>query len=534
MTVSISVRRTGGAGRFEQEPNSTSQWMMAVMVPVIVVACASAAMAQRGATGSREAYRLTLQVLGGMAGCVDRFSAPEYYATAYRRDAGVERQVAAIDRELRELGPRVMQLNARIAPLAQREHRTRPLSDEQRRELEELRETRLELARERREGRRRVSSEEGEALGRELARIDGAVQALEERIPLTDEEALSLRDLRSRLAPLDDRTRALNAGRREFRAMVAMRTPGALRVYPNDSLRLRLMETDVLSDDECATWRLTLDREVLEQGGAELKVGGRALLRAWVQPVGPAEATIEAAERASLEARVAAALQPETGERPAVARAEALVESAEGASPAGDAAPALRPETGERPAVARAEALVESAEGASPTGDAAPALRPETGERPVVARAEALVESAEGASPAGDAAPALRPETRERQRVTPTEAIIEAAERASLEAGVAAALQTETRERRRSMTRTWSGVGLLALGLLMPFQQETCVTVLGLEVGCVTEVYTPGVVVGVSLSGIGVMLATIWSDVPAAPSLDVGPGRIGVSKTLAW
>ena len=68
--------------------------------------------------------------------------------------------------------------------------------------------------------------------------------------------------------------------------------------------------------------------------------------------------------------------------------------------------------------------------------------------------------------------------------------------------------------RRRSMARTWGGVGLIVAGLLMPVQQETCLTLFGFT-DCVTKTYTPGVAAAVGLIGTGTLLATIWSDVPA-------------------
>ena len=40
-----------------------------------------------------------------------------------------------------------------------------------------------------------------------------------------------------------------------------------------------------------------------------------------------------------------------------------------------------------------------------------------------------------------------------------------------------------TLSRRRSQARTWSGVGLIALGLFMPIQKETCVSFIGVS-GC--------------------------------------------------
>ena len=68
--------------------------------------------------------------------------------------------------------------------------------------------------------------------------------------------------------------------------------------------------------------------------------------------------------------------------------------------------------------------------------------------------------------------------------------------------------------RRRSMARTWGGVALIGVGLIMPVQHEVClVSLFGST--CVKETYTPGVIGAVGLIGAGVMLATIWSDVPA-------------------
>lgn len=89
--------------------------------------------------------------------------------------------------------------------------------------------------------------------------------------------------------------------------------------------------------------------------------------------------------------------------------------------------------------------------------------------------------------------------------------------------------------RRRSMGRTWGGVALIGVGLIMPVQQETCVTLFGVEAGCVTEAYTPGIAAAVGLIGTGVLLATVWSDVPAnAIDFGIAPGRVQVGKTFGF
>ena len=114
-----------------------------------------------------------------------------------------------------------------------------------------------------------------------------------------------------------------------------------------------------------------------------------------------------------------------------------------------------------------------------------------------------------------------------------TEPIMEAAERAVLEMAAGVQPIVAEPERRRSMARTWGGVGLMGLGLLMPVQREACLTAFGESI-CATDMYTPGVVAAAGLIGTGVMLATVWSDVPAAPSVELGPGRIQIGKTIGW
>ncbi len=111
--------------------------------------------------------------------------------------------------------------------------------------------------------------------------------------------------------------------------------------------------------------------------------------------------------------------------------------------------------------------------------------------------------------------------------------ILASAERSAVRFAVEQA-DDEEPARRRSMARTWGGVALIGVGLIMPIQQETCATLFGLS-ACVTEMYTPGVVAAVGLIGAGVMLATVWADVPAnAVNLRVAPDRIEVGKTFGF
>ena len=229
---------------------------------------------------------MTLQVLGGLPSCGDEWSGPEYYAAASRRDPEVEQEIEEVEQELAKLVPRIKTFDERIDPLRRREHNTVPLTDTEQRELEELRGRTQELEQEL-DDLDQLSPEERRALEREQSEAASAVQRLEDSIPLSEDEARFLRDQRNQRAPLAERRDSLTTREGELRSLISMRTPGSLRVYPNDSLRLRLMEDDAFRDDTCATWQFTLDREILDKGGRDLESGDRTLLRLWIQPVSP-------------------------------------------------------------------------------------------------------------------------------------------------------------------------------------------------------------------------------------------------------
>ena len=111
------------------------------------------------------------------------------------------------------------------------------------------------------------------------------------------------------------------------------------------------------------------------------------------------------------------------------------------------------------------------------------------------------------------------------------ETIQEAAKRAVAAAVEAAAVQDGGVERRRSMARTWGGVGLMAAGLFVPL---VCLSAPGKEGGWSCEMTASGVATTAGMVGSGLLLATVWSGVPAAPSIDFGPGRVRVGKTFGW
>ena len=52
---------------------------------------------------------------------------------------------------------------------------------------------------------------------------------------------------------------------------------------------------------------------------------------------------------------------------------------------------------------------------------------------------------------------------------------------------------------------------------------------------CVTETYTPGIAAAAGLLGTGILLATVWSDVPAnAIDFRIAPGRFQVGKSFGF
>ena len=234
-----------------------------------------------------QAHRLTLQILGGLASCGDRSGGPEYYATASRDDPEVEEELNADRREQANLRPRIEAFDERIEPLELREHNTVPLTADEQRELDELRARSVVIQQQLRDPTRELTPEERGALTRERSDLEDSLERLANIIPLSDDEVRYLRDQRNQRAPLADRQRVLGTRERDLLDLTYMSTPGSLTVYPNDALRLRLMEDDAFQDDTCATWDVTLDPEILEAGGLELEASGRPLLQLWLRPASP-------------------------------------------------------------------------------------------------------------------------------------------------------------------------------------------------------------------------------------------------------
>ena len=256
---------------------------MVVLIFSILAASSYVSASEPNAHDVSLAYRMTLQIMGGVASCGDEWSRPEYYATASRRDPAVEQELEGVRIEIGNVKSRLNGFDERMAPLLPREHSNVPLTEEETAELESLRSRRQELQL-LLEQQDRLGFEQRSALVRERSDIDRSLRLLENSIPLNEEETRFLMDQREQRAPLDARRNDLESRDAELTALITMSTPGSLRVYANDDLRLKLMESDAFEDDTCATWALTLDQETLSQGGIELENGGRPLLRLWIQP----------------------------------------------------------------------------------------------------------------------------------------------------------------------------------------------------------------------------------------------------------
>ena len=135
--------------------------------------------------------------------------------------------------------------------------------------------------------------------------------------------------------------------------------------------------------------------------------------------------------------------------------------------------------------------------------------------------------------------------------VAAADSIREAAERATREAALAAPaeglelLQVSSQQRRRSIGRTVGGILLMGVGtpfLIVGLAAEDAGGSVCVGDDCITvAVDTGGAGYGFAAMGgamvvSGVLLATVWSDVPVVNSLDftVTPHRAQVGKTFGF
>ena len=114
----------------------------------------------------------------------------------------------------------------------------------------------------------------------------------------------------------------------------------------------------------------------------------------------------------------------------------------------------------------------------------------------------------------------------------PQGVIIQSAERAA----VGMELQSGATRSWRSRSRTWAGMIMIAGGAVLMSGKKETVRCTGGDCVSETERYKALVYPGVGLAVTGVLLATVWSDVPANPHIDfaVTPNRIQVGKTFGF
>ena len=112
----------------------------------------------------------------------------------------------------------------------------------------------------------------------------------------------------------------------------------------------------------------------------------------------------------------------------------------------------------------------------------------------------------------------------------PETMILQSAERAAL----GMELQSDDSGRARSRRRVSAGVSMIAVGALLASvtrKRTSCI-----NRSCTSETDKPLAYPGIAVVVSGVLLATVWSDVPVNPHIDltVTPDRIQVGKTFGF
>ena len=113
---------------------------------------------------------------------------------------------------------------------------------------------------------------EQESVDERVADVDATEQE-----PLSEEAVALLGALRAERRRLDADADALRGERsallEQVRLVALRQRYRELTVYVGDELKVRLMESDVFSDDTCGSWTVRLDRAVLEHGSLALGNG---------------------------------------------------------------------------------------------------------------------------------------------------------------------------------------------------------------------------------------------------------------------
>ena len=105
----------------------------------------------------------------------------------------------------------------------------------------------------------------------------------------------------------------------------------------------------------------------------------------------------------------------------------------------------------------------------------------------------------------------------------------------------AVTVQPATQDRVRSMGRTWAGVAMLGGGTFLAAHAATSTCATTSAASAIFDTQTCGQAwtklgAGLGIATVGALLATVWSDVPVARSVDlvVSPGRIYALRSFGW
>ena len=88
------------------------------------------------------------------------------------------------------------------------------------------------------------------------------------------------------------------------------------------------------------------------------------------------------------------------------------------------------------------------------------------------------------------------------------------------------AVPASAQTKERSMGRTWAGIAMIGGGTVLALSgEETCAAVSGFGVtvsACETTWHKPLGFTGIGVATAGILLATVWADVPALKNVSVG------------
>ena len=112
------------------------------------------------------------------------------------------------------------------------------------------------------------------------------------------------------------------------------------------------------------------------------------------------------------------------------------------------------------------------------------------------------------------------------------EVILRSAERAT----VGMELQAGAPGNRRSRRRTWTGMVMIASGVVLTTAVERTRVCAGGSCTVEEQWYKPVAYPGIGLAVAGALLVSMWSNVPASPRIDfaVTPNRVQVGKTFGF